>query len=128
MHEISVLIADGDAYIRQCLRRAVEFDPRLRVVGEAENGLQALVLADTHQPDVVLLAAEMARMDGFEAARCLRSRRPDICIVIMSLYEEHRSRAIEAGADSFVAKDCGCSRLRSILHALLSENGPDAVE
>jgi len=119
MVPLSILIADGDPYIRQCLRRALAIDPRLRVEWEAENGLQALLLADEHLPSAVLLEAEMPRMDGFEAARCLRQRRPDMCIVIMSVYEQARSQALEAGADAFIVKDCGCSRLRAILSEAL---------
>src|SRR5690242_16624378 len=99
----SILIAAADNYIRQCLRRALEVDPELRVECEAPNGLQAIVLADRHAPDMVLLDARMDRMDGFEAARCLRQRRPDLCVVIMSMYEEDRAQALESGADAFIA-------------------------
>ena len=112
----NLLVADDDPYIRKCIRQAAEVDPYLRVRWEAENGLQAVVLADRHVPDVALLDAEMPRMDGMEAARCLRQRQPEMCIVIMSVYEELRSQALEAGADAFIVKDCGCSELRSLLH------------
>lgn len=122
MQRIAVLVADDDPYIRQCLRHAMDIDPRLHVVCEAENGLQALVLADRFLPDVILLDAEMPRMDGFEAARCLRKRRPDCCIVIMSMYEQVRSQAIGAGADAFIVKDCGCTELRSMLHRVIEDS------
>jgi len=121
MQPISILIADDDPYIRQCLRRALEVDPDLQVACEAQNGLQAIVLADRHLPDMVLLDAEMPRMDGFEAARCLKLRRPETCIVILSMYEQFRSQALESGADAFIVKDCGCSKLRSLLRSVLNE-------
>ena len=120
---ITVLVADDDPYIRQCIRHATEIDPDLRVECEAENGLQALMLAERHRPDVVLLDAEMPRMDGMEAARCLRKSRPDVCIIIMSVYEELRSTALEAGADAFILKGCGCSQLRSLLHQVRNRKG-----
>ena len=119
MQPISILIADDDPYIRQCLRRALEIEPDLQVAWEAQNGLQAIVLADRHLPDMVLLDAEMPRMDGFEAARCLRLRRPELCIVIMSVYEQSRSQALESGANAFLVKDCGCSKLRSLVRSVL---------
>jgi hypothetical protein len=64
MQPISILLADDDAMIRQCLRRAVEADPRLQIRWEADNGLQALLLAQQHHPQVVLMDAQMPRMDG----------------------------------------------------------------
>jgi len=76
MQPISILVADDDEHIRQCVRRALEIDPELQVICEAENGLQALALAAQHHPDIVLLDAQMPRMDGFETARCIRQRCP----------------------------------------------------
>jgi DNA-binding NarL/FixJ family response regulator len=122
MEQISILVADDDPCIRKCLRHALEVDPRLKIAWQAGNGLEALALAGRHLPDVVLLDAEMPRMDGFEAARCLRQRRPETCIVIMSVYDEVRSRALEAGADAFILKDCGCTEFRSILHSVIEEH------
>ena len=119
MQPISVLIADDDPYIRQCLRRALEIDPILQVQWEAENGLEAVVLAGKHHPDVVLLDSEMPRMDGFEAAQCLRQRLPGLCVVMMSVYEQARSRALECGAAAFIVKGSGCKELRSIVHGAL---------
>jgi DNA-binding response OmpR family regulator len=97
----------------------MEIDPLLQVKWEAENGLEAVVLAERHHPDIVLLDSEMPRMDGFEAAQCLRKRQPGLCIVMMSVYEQARSRALECGACSFVVKGCGCKELRSIVHGAL---------
>jgi DNA-binding NarL/FixJ family response regulator len=122
MQPISILIADDDLHIRQCLRRALEIDSQLRVRWEAENGLQALALANQHHPDVVLLDADMPRMDGFEAARCLRQHLSGVRIVIMSVYEHARSQAMEAGAHEFVVKGCGCTELRSTVHRVLIDD------
>jgi DNA-binding NarL/FixJ family response regulator len=128
MQPISVLVADDDLRLRQCLRHALEIDPQLQVMWEAENGLQALVLADQHHPDVVLLDADMPRMDGFEAARCLRQRCSRVRIVIMSVYEQARSQAMEAGADAFLVKGCGCTEIRSILHRVLREGTSEELK
>lgn len=121
MQPISILLADDDAAIRRCLRRVVEADPRLRVGWEAENGLQAVVLAEQNHPDLILMDAQMPRMDGIEATRCLRQRDPGLCILIMSVYEQLRAQALAAGADAFVTKDCGCEALRAAIHGLLAQ-------
>jgi DNA-binding NarL/FixJ family response regulator len=128
MQPISILIADDDMRVRQCLRRAVEQDPRLHVLWEADNGLKALCLAKQHQPQVVLLDAQMPRMDGIEAARCLRQRNHDLHIVVMSVYEHLRAQALAAGADAFLTKDCGCEALRATIHGLFDGKEDDANE
>ena len=120
MQPIAILIADDDATTRQCLRRVVECDPRLEIRWEADNGLQALLLARKHHPQLVLLDAQMPRMDGIEATRCLRQHDPKLLIVIMSVYENQRVQALAAGADAFLVKDCGCDLIRSTIHHLLN--------
>ena len=110
--------------IRECLRSAVEADPDLQIRWEAANGLQALVLAQRYHPSLVLLDAQMSRMDGIEATRCLRQRDHDLRIVVMSCYEQHRSQALAAGADAFVIKDCGCDAIRTAIRRLFQSVGP----
>ena len=111
MQLVSILIADEDAMTRKCLRRAIEANPSFKVCWEADNGLEALLLAKKIKPDVVLLDAQLPRMDGFEVTTCLRQCHPNLCIVVMSVFEQARSRALAAGADEFVAKDCGREKI-----------------
>lgn len=123
MQTVSILIADDDPMIRQCLRKALEVDPRLAVRWEADNGLEALVLAQQHHPQIVLIDAQMPRMDGIEATRCLRQRDHTLRILVMSVYDQARAQALAAGADGFVTKDCGCEALRAAVHRALSPDG-----
>lgn len=116
---IHILLADNDAITRQCLRRAVEDDPNFQILWEADNGLQALLLAQQHRPHLVLMEAQMPRMDGIEATRCLRQRDHQMRIIIMSVYEQLRPQALAAGADEFIVKDCGCETLRSVIESVL---------
>jgi len=115
MQPISVLLVDDDPMVRHCLRRAVEADPQLQVLWEANNGLQALALAQKHRPQVLLIDSQMERMGGIEATRCLRNRDQTIWIVVMSVYEQERSQALAAGADAFVMKDSGCAAIRAAI-------------
>ena len=127
MPTISILIADDDPMVRQCLRHAMEADPELLILWEADNGLQALMLAGKHSPELILIDAQMPRMDGIEATRCLRQKGTTSRIVVMSVYEQSRTQALEAGADAFVVKDCGCAALRDVLHRVVKREPKLAV-
>jgi DNA-binding NarL/FixJ family response regulator len=125
MQPISILLADDDAVIRQCLRRAVEADPRFEVRWEADNGLQALLLAQQHRPNLILMDAQMPRMDGIEATRCLRQRDHKLRIIVMSVYDQMRAQALAAGADDFITKDCGCDGFLAALCRQICGNEPE---
>lgn len=124
IHTVSILLADNDTVIRDCLRRAFEADPRLRIRWEAENGLQALLLARQHRPHLVLMESQMPRMDGLEVTRCLRRSDRRARIVLMSVYEQHGASALAAGADAFVTKDAGCEAICAAVRLLLEAAGP----
>lgn len=117
---ITILVADDDPIVRKCVRHAVDAVPNFAVQWEAENGLQALILAKQHNPHLILMDAQMPRMDGIEATRCLRQCGIKARVVIVSVFERFRSEALEAGADAFVIKDCGCKQLRSVLSSVLN--------
>jgi DNA-binding NarL/FixJ family response regulator len=117
---ISILIADDDAMIRQCLRRVVECDPQYQIRWEAANGLQALFIARQQQPEVVILDAQMPRMDGIEVTRCLRQRNHNMRILVMSAFEDQRAQALAAGADEFVTKDSGCDAIRAAIMRVIA--------
>jgi len=119
MQPVSILIADDDPLVRRCLRHAVGCDGHLVVQWEADNGLQALALAQQHHPEVILIDSHMDRMNGFEATRCLRHHDREVRIVVLGVYETDRAQALEAGADAFIVKDSGCEAIRKAIHHLL---------
>ena len=120
MQPISILIADEDPMVRQCLLQAVKAGCPLQICWEACNGLQALALAQKHKPHLVLLNSQMERMGGIEAARCLRNRDHEVRILVMSVYEHERAQALAAGADAFLVKDSGCDAIRATIHRLMT--------
>ncbi len=81
-------------------------EPDLSIVGEAADGATAIALAAALRPDVVLMDVEMPSMDGIAATAALRVAAPHVAVVILSLYDDARTRARarEAGALAFVAK------------------------
>ena len=103
---IRVLLVDDQPAVRQGLRIRLVLEPDVEVVGEAGDGAGAISLAQSLRPDVILMDVRMPGMDGISAVRTLRAVAPESAVVILSLYDDAktRARAQEAGAAAFVAK------------------------
>ena len=112
------LIADEDPSVVCLLQRALVADFDVCV---AENGQQAVELADSTQPDIVLLDLDMPVLDGFGACRQIRAASPQVPIVIVSGQTDERSvrTAFEAGATDYLTKPFTPSQLRARLRACL---------
>ena len=103
---IRLLIVDDQPAVRQGLRLRLSLEPELEVVGEAGDGAEAIALAGSLRPDVVLMDVRMPGTDGIEATAALKVTTREIAVVMLSLYDDSgtRRRAKEAGAAAFVAK------------------------
>ncbi len=120
MNTINILLANDDAVIRQCLRRAMELDPILSVKWAADNGLEAILLVRKHSPHVVLMDAQMPRMDGIEATKCLKSCNCKVRVVVVSSLEQLKDAAVSAGADAVVMIDSGCDVIREAIYQVMN--------
>jgi DNA-binding NarL/FixJ family response regulator len=103
---IKVLLVDDQASVRMGLRMRLALEPDLEVVGEAEDGVQALVLAQNLCPDVVVMDVAMPNMDGVAATDCLHKQQARIAVVMLSIHDnaQVRAQARAAGAADFVVK------------------------
>ena len=106
---VSVLIADDQAVVRAGLRRILEVDAELQVVGEVEDGVAAVEAARRLRPRVVLMDIRMPRLDGLAATRRLLERRgedaPRVLILTTFGLDEYVYEALRAGASGFLLKD-----------------------
>jgi DNA-binding NarL/FixJ family response regulator len=103
---IRLLLVDDRPAVRRGLRIWLALEPNMEVVGEADDGVEAISLARALRPDVVLMDVEMPGMDGISATAALRSVVPQSAVVILTLYDDAATRTLarEAGAAAFVAK------------------------
>lgn len=126
--EVRVLIVDDHAVVRQGLRTFLDLQDqsalRITVVGEAENGAQAVDMAIKTQPDVVLLDLVMPLMDGIQATQKIMSCSPDARILILTSFgeEDRVLPAIRAGAQGYLLKDIPPNELvRAIREAYMGK-------
>jgi DNA-binding NarL/FixJ family response regulator len=117
-----VLIADDQTLFRSGLARLLEADDRVSVVGEAVDGLDAVKLAATLKPDVVLMDIKMPNLDGIEAARRIISDNPKVKVLMLTTFEadNHVIQALKAGASGYVLKDSQASAIVSSIIAVVA--------
>jgi DNA-binding NarL/FixJ family response regulator len=114
---IKVLIVDDHQVVREGLRWILELDEGIKVVGEAQNGGEAIAKAVSLLPDVVIMDLKMPEMDGITTTRELKQRLPSVNILMLTLYaEDFVKQAIEAGASGYLLKDSDCEQITRAVH------------
>ena len=127
---IRLLVVDDQPAVRRGLRVRFHLEPDMQVVGEASTGREALTLAQTLAPDVVLMDIEMPGMDGIEATAALRTIVPQSAVVILSIHSERqtRIRAQAAGAVAFVEKRGTTDTLLAAIRQAAGQTGESIEE
>lgn len=117
---IRVLIVDDHAFIRLGLKAVLQSESDIEIVGEAENGREALEKALALRPDVVLVDIMMPGGDGIEAARAIKQRRPNTQILILTVHADQElfRRAAMAGAAGYVLKDISPTNLVNTIRVI----------
>jgi len=103
---IKILIVDDHAVVREGFRKMVENDPDLKVVAEAENGVEALQMVRSKNIDVVILDMSMPEMSGLDCLKQIKSEFPDLPVLVFSMHpeEQYEQRVLQAGASGYLTK------------------------
>jgi NarL family two-component system response regulator LiaR len=115
---IRVLIADDHAIVRKGIRALLATEPDIEVVGEAEDGKQAIVQASKIQPDVILMDLVMPEIDGIMATQHITTHQPEVRILVLTSFatDDKIFPAIKAGALGYLLKDSGPYELVQAIH------------
>jgi len=117
---LRVLLADDHKLVRAGIRALLEDMPDVEVVGEADDGRQALAMAGELRPDLVLMDIAMKGMNGLEATAQLRQDYPDCGVIILSMHasSDYVEQALRAGANGYMLKDAATLELQLALAAV----------
>jgi len=120
MERLRVLIADDHPLFRKGMRSLLEARPDMEVVGEAATGEEAIALAETLAPDIVVMDLQMPGGSGIDATRATVKASPHIRILMVTLFEDSESvfTSLRAGARGYVLKDAGANEMIRAIQAV----------
>ncbi len=130
---ISVLLVDDQHLIRQGLKTLLELEADLEILGEAENGQEAVVMVEKLQPDVVLMDIRMPVMDGVAATREIKNKLAQTKILVLTTFDddEYIKAALQNGAMGYLLKDTPSEELAVAIRAVYrgyTQLGPGIVK
>jgi two-component system, NarL family, response regulator NreC len=125
MKRIRILLADDHAVVRQGFRMILGAQSDLEIVGEAGNGREAIELASTLRPDVVVMDVTMPELNGIEATRRMTAENPHIRVVALSMHKDsvYVREILRAGARGYLLKDSVADDLVAAVRAVASGEG-----
>ncbi len=117
--KIKVVIADDHAIVREGVRMILAKEKDIEVVGEAEDGQQALQLVETQRPTVVVMDISMPGMGGVEATQTLKERHPQVAVLALTMHEDESYvfQLLRAGASGYVLKRAAAQDLVQAVRA-----------
>lgn len=118
--KLRILIADDHTLFREGVRKLLEDQPDLEVVGEASDGREAVRKVSTLRPDVVLMDIAMPSLNGLEATRQIKRDHPEVSVLVLTMYdhEEYFRQVLEAGASGYIIKRAATSDLVAAIFAV----------
>lgn len=121
---IHILLADDHTILRAGLKMMLNAQPDMEVVGEAQDGRQALHEAQRLHPDIILMDITMPDMNGIEATKQVKKYLPEVKVLILTMHEneEYVFQALRAGASGYMLKEAADTDLINALHVIQSGN------
>lgn len=124
MKTIKTIIADDHRLFRKGLSSMFEDVPNISVIGEAANGQELLSLLTKKHPDLILMDLKMPIMDGIEATEHVKSKYPDIKIIVLSMYEDERFiiHLLELGVNGYLLKNADPEEMEHTIETVMTKD------
>ncbi len=124
MDTIRILVVDDHQVVREGLRRMLDLEADIEVVGEAGDAKEALRQVESLSPEVILMDIKMPGVDGIELTRQIKEAQPLCSVIMLTLYDEYLTEAIEAGATGYLLKDVKREELVRAIRAVHQGRSP----
>ncbi len=120
MDKLKILIADDHSILRDSLKSALEFDDQLEIIGEAEDGIDAIEKTEELRPDLVLMDINMPFLDGIDASKEIKERLPKTKILILTMHEnkQYIFSALSAGIEGYILKMANLKKVITAIRAI----------
>ncbi|MFC1953054.1 response regulator [Chloroflexota bacterium] len=124
METTKILLVDDHQVVRDGLRHMLELEEDIEIVGEAGDARDAISKVELLSPDVILMDIKMPGVDGVELTRQIKQQHPSANIIMLTLYDEYLTQAIEAGAVGYLLKDIKREELVRAIRAVREGRSP----
>lgn len=120
MEKVTILLADDHAVVREGLKAALEIEENIEVIGEADDGIDAIEFCEKRIPSIIIMDMNMPRMDGITATREIKRRFPQVKILLLTMYDnkEFVVDALGAGIDAYLLKMARIGEVHKAISAL----------
>ncbi|MGE7962922.1 response regulator [Pseudomonas sp. NPDC089918] len=121
-YPIRVALVDDHSLVRDGIKSLLAVMAQLEVVGEAENGVDAIEMVGRCQPDLLLVDISLKDINGLELTRLLRSQYPSLKVLVLSMYDnyEYVSESVRSGASGYVLKNAPSREIIAAIEAIVS--------
>ncbi|TBL69921.1 response regulator [Paenibacillus thalictri] len=127
---IRIMLVDDHAHAREAMRDIIEVDGSFEIVGEAGNGLEAIRMAESSMPDLILMDIRMPELDGLEATKVIKEKFPYVKIIMVTVSDDitHLFEAIKRGAQGYLLKNLSPASWHEYLRAVAFDEAPMSRE